>query len=49
MCVFEDSKSNWRLAHTFEELPSIAQSWETTEYRFDPKYDDYESTYKVCV
>ena len=26
MSVFEDSKSNWRLAHTFEELHSIAPS-----------------------
>ena len=49
MCVFEDSKNNWRLAHTFEELHSIAPSWETTEHRFDPKYGDYESTWKVCV
>ena len=44
MCVFEDSKNNWRLAHTFEELHSIAPSWETTEYNFYPKYGDYEST-----
>ena len=49
MCVFEDSKSNLRLAHTFEELHSIEPSWETTEYRFNPKYGDYESIYKVCV
>ena len=36
--------------HTHLKSYSIAPSWETTEYRFDPKYGDYESTHiERCV